>query len=147
MSSYKFTNRLSCVVLIDDDDINNYMNQFAIKSLNISDNIVILKNGREGLEFIQKYLKKHKAFPELIFVDINMPVMDGFEFLEEFHKINPLPEKPAFVVLTTSTDLRDISRLKDLGVKYFFNKPLTKEKLIELLKKEPKFFFRNEHEL
>jgi CheY-like chemotaxis protein len=136
MSASEFRKRLSCIVLIDDDNINNYINELTLKSLNISDNIVHLKNGREGLTFLQKYFEEHKDLPELIFVDINMPVLNGFEFIEAFNKINHTRKSPAFVVLTTSTDQRDIHRLKDLGIKYFFNKPLTKEKLIELLKRE-----------
>jgi CheY-like chemotaxis protein len=130
-----FTKPLKCVVLIDDDHINNYMNQHLLKSLNVSDDIVIQKNGHEGIQFIKKYLKKNDFFPELIFIDINMPVSDGFEFLEEFNKLNTSVQKPTFVVLTTSTDPRDIFRLRSLGIKYFFNKPLSKEKLSELMEK------------
>jgi CheY-like chemotaxis protein len=136
MSASEFKKRLSCIVLIDDDDINNYINQLTLQSFNISDHIVLLKNGREGLQFIQAYFEKNLVFPELIFVDINMPVLNGFEFLEAFDKINPSHFKPTFAVLTTSTDPRDIRRLKDLGIKYFFNKPLNKEKLTGLLKDE-----------
>jgi CheY-like chemotaxis protein len=136
MSAAEFKKRLSCIVLIDDDFINNYINELTIKSLSISDSIVLLKNGNEGIIFLQKYFEEHKDLPELIFVDINMPVLDGFEFLDKFNKINHTGKRPVFVMLTTSTDQRDIRRLKDLGIKYFFNKPLTKEKLQELLNKE-----------
>jgi response regulator RpfG family c-di-GMP phosphodiesterase len=140
MTSPEFIKSLHCVVLIDDDSINNFMNQQLLKSVVLLENIVILKNGQDGLDFIQKYFEENNTFPELIFVDINMPVFDGFEFLEKFHKTNKNRVAPTFVVLSTSTDSRDICRLRDLGIKYFFNKPFTREKLNQLIENESLFY-------
>jgi CheY-like chemotaxis protein len=122
------------VLLIDDDFVNNFLNKRIIENLGICDEIKILLNGEEAIHYIEWYcIQNGKKCPELIFLDLRMPVMDGFEFLKIFHKLKFKKDHVEMVVLTSSTDERDIDRIRSLGIKHYINKPLLKEKLMELI--------------
>lgn len=127
--------KFNCILLIDDDQVNNYLNERLIKQLNITNELRVTRNGQEGLEFIKNYCEEHDdECPELIFLDINMPVMDGFEFLEVFANL-PLKnkEKISLNILTSSTNNKDVATLSALGNFHFIQKPLTEEKLFNCL--------------
>lgn len=127
--------KLNCILLIDDDTINNFINERLIRKLNVSNEVKVTLNGEEGIDYIKHHCcQAGNNCPELILLDINMPVMDGFEFLEEFGKI-PFPNKDKIniTILTSSQNSKDISTLKALGNFNFINKPLTEEKLFNCL--------------
>ena len=84
--------KLNCVLLIDDDKGTNFINQMIIKKSGITDNIQTVLNGKEAIDFITnkgKFEKEDQVFPQpmLTLLDINMPVMDGWEFLEAYHNL------------------------------------------------------------
>jgi CheY-like chemotaxis protein len=124
------------VLLVDDDDISNYLTEVLIQKLNFSGDIEVYKNGEEALNYIRNCMFNHDTVkcPELVILDINMPVMDGFEFLEEFEKLqkNNNIDIPV-VMLTTSNYNNDIQKAKKYKVAGFVNKPLTEEKFLEIL--------------
>lgn len=128
--------KFNCVLLIDDDGITNFINHRLIKKLNITHSIESAINGNEALLFLREYaIKNNNKSPELILLDLNMPVLDGFEFLEEFQKLNfDNKEKVRILILTTSTHQKDIGRLVGNSNISYINKPLTEEKLIETFK-------------
>jgi CheY-like chemotaxis protein len=98
--------------------------------------IQIAVNGQDGLDIIKERIKNNKSCPALIFLDINMPVMDGFEFLERFRRLNfPDKEKAIIVMLTTSTHIEDMDRLRSFGNSELIDKPLNQEKLLAAIKK------------
>ena len=127
--------KLNCILLIDDDNINNYLNERLIKRLNVAHDVKVTFNGEEGLGFINHHCKtNNNCCPELILLDINMPVMDGFDFLREFEKLPIANRKNVNItILTSSSNSKDISTLKELGNFDFINKPLTEEKLFNCL--------------
>jgi CheY-like chemotaxis protein len=91
-------------------------------------------NGRQALETIQQEKAKDNINPMLILLDLNMPVMNGFEFLEAYQQYEEaLKRGVAIVILTTSLNPKDIERVKDKGVVEFLNKPLAQDKLKEVL--------------
>lgn len=131
--------KINCVLLVDDDHVINYLHKTAIEEAGVAEEIVIRNNGREGLKFIEEKFKENTC-PELVFVDIKMPVMDGFEFIDEYQKLSIDHERIRLVMLTTSSNPKDIARIKEKGVEEYMEKPLTEEKLTYLIRK----YFRGE---
>ncbi|MDQ3392884.1 MAG: response regulator [Bacteroidota bacterium] len=123
------------VLLVDDDDISNYLTEVLIQKLDFSGDIEVYKNGEEALNYIRDCIHRNDAVcPELVILDINMPVMDGFEFLEEFEKLQKENDKDIPVVmLTTSNYNNDIQKAQKYKVAGFVNKPLTEDKFLEIL--------------
>ncbi|MBX9853506.1 MAG: response regulator [Cytophagaceae bacterium] len=131
MSPYQY----NCVLLVDDDGVTNFINHRLIKKLNLTDCIQSAINGNEALRYIKDFISKNdQNCPELILLDINMPVLDGFEFLDEFQKLNiNNRDRVKIIMLTTSTHQKDVLKIaKDTKIGYI-NKPLTEEKLKECL--------------
>ena len=129
---------LACI--IDDDKIYVNLVRKIIEIKKLSKNLIIFKNGREALEYFQKNLSSisEDSLPEIIFLDLNMPVMDGWEFLNEFIKIkNELSKKIQLYVVSSSIDPRDLERAKSFNmVTDYLIKPIE-------LKKFEKIFTRN----
>lgn len=123
---YRFKN----VLLIDDDYISNFIADHLLNKFKVCKNITICRNGDEAMKFLQDT----DEFPELIFLDINMPVMDGFEFIEAFMKLNMDKNKTRIVIYTASYNEKDIELFKSIGFRDFIIKPLTEDKLNNLLK-------------
>lgn len=127
--------KLKSILLIDDDDITNYINSSILKRMGICNEIKIVKNGNEGLAYLNNFCKQNHCFPDLIIVDIFMPVMNGGEFLKELqNSCNFNDLKSMIVVLTNSSHPKDIKKMEELGISYILNKPLTKTKVTEILK-------------
>lgn len=123
---YKFKN----VLIVDDDYISNFIADHLLNKLKVCNTVSFSRNGDEALT----YLKETSEFPEMILLDINMPVMDGFEFIESFRKFNLDKRKTRIVIYTASFNKKDIEMLKSIGFNDFIIKPLTEEKLLHILK-------------
>lgn len=121
------------VLLIDDDEINNMLNARLIRKAGLSQSIDTALNGQEGLDYLESCVKED--FPDLIFLDIHMPVMDGFEFLEAYKKrFKSHHHTIILMMLTTSVLESDRNKALDsMLVKEFINKPLTSSKLEEII--------------
>jgi CheY-like chemotaxis protein len=117
--------KIEKILLIEDDSITNYLNEKIILDLDIAQEIVATINGRDALI----YLQETDVFPALIVLDISMPVLDGFNFLEEFKRLKFHKKKTTIVILTSSAELDDMIRLKYLGKYGYYNKPLTSQKM------------------
>jgi CheY-like chemotaxis protein len=125
--------RMKKVLLIDDDGINNFINERLFKKMDIVNHIEIRRNGKEAVDYLFELKDNNEECPELIVIDINMPEMNGYEFLEEFRNIELLNKSNARVVmLSTSTSQRDIEKLKGLNIG-LVRKPLSEEKIQELI--------------
>ncbi len=126
------------VMLLDDDDIDNFINMKMIEGCHFSENVQVHTSGKSALEFLQNLIRLGDAgknlFPSIIFLDLNMPVMDGFQFADEFEKFSDAFKKSTtFLVLTTSLNPDDeIKAKKYKRVIKFVNKPLTQELLASL---------------
>ncbi|MDB5262523.1 MAG: response regulator receiver protein [Adhaeribacter sp.] len=117
---------LDLIVLVDDDETTNHVNLRTLKRTNIAKDIRIFMNGEQALAFL-KSIEPSGLYPELIFLDIKMPIMDGFEFLEIYQDLNfhnTLPTQ--IMMLTSSASFYDLNRLEKYSVvKRHFPKPLT----------------------
>jgi len=127
--------KLNRVLLVDDDPTNNFLNERLLKRLDVADSIAVVGNGQEALAVLQQSgAEAQPAYPALILLDIQMPIMNGIEFLQAYQQL-PLAQRSAttVVVLTTSMDPRDLARLQELPAAACINKPLTPEKLEKVL--------------
>jgi CheY-like chemotaxis protein len=123
--------KLSSVLLVDDDSTNNFLNELLLKNLGVTDQLLVAENGTEALALLAR---EADAPPTLILLDVNMPGMNGIEFLEAYQQL-PAARRAATVVLvlTTSLAARDLGRLDELAIAGLVSKPLTKEKLAAIL--------------
>jgi CheY-like chemotaxis protein len=134
---------LQCILLIDDDDATNFVHEIIIEKAGIDTHVQVAKNGYEALKFLSKkgdYSNEIK-FPQpgIIFLDINMPRMNGWEFLEAY-KMLPDEQKGKIVIamLTTSLSLDDEKRANNYmgdDLREFLRKPLTVENLNDIVAK------------
>lgn len=123
------------LLLIDDDEITHLICESVIKKEHLAREITKLKNGKEGIDYFRKLLNTNELTPpELILLDLNMPIMNGWDFLEEFS--GELEEKfpdTKVCILTSSVDPFDFSHSKIYNnVIGFISKPLTEETVHEL---------------
>jgi CheY-like chemotaxis protein len=127
----KLKKKLSCILLIDDDYDDNVFHKIIIQKMDIAETIDEANDGVEALE----HLKARSAPPELIFLDINMPRMNGWEFLERY-KDMPAKQKAKTVImmLSTSANPDEIKKAQQIEeVSGFKTKPLSKEMLTEIM--------------
>lgn len=125
------TKKLNCVMLIDDDADDNFFHQIVLRETNITDNIQVVTSGFEAL----KYLTSESVIPDLIFLDINMPKMNGWEFLQEYNKLNIAQKaKIIIIMLTTSLNPADEAKANNINdVVAFKSKPLTADALEDIV--------------
>ena len=125
------------ILLVDDDKIFNFLSEKTIGSLGLANEIHFALNGKEALEMLAMYKYGEMQRPDIIFLDLNMPIMNGYEFIEAFAAMD-LPDKHliTIVILTSSADPRDLDMAKEMGIKYYFNKPLSKEEIKQMIVQE-----------
>jgi CheY-like chemotaxis protein len=128
-------NKIACTLLVDDDETTNMVNQMLLEDLDITGDLLIARNGKEALDLIQQHHQAKGCYPDLILLDINMPVMDGFEFLSAFEQLE-MEDKNAItiVMLTTSMNPEDVKKAQKAYIKGFLNKPLSEQDLKDVLK-------------
>lgn len=126
--------KLHCILLVEDNFMTNLFNEKMLENLCIADSIVTAEDGVEALKYLERSLKNN-TYPELILVDIFMPKMSGWMFLEKFNKLKfPTGKKPGVVVLTHSHESGNYDQALAIpGVIGFLNKPLTESDIMELL--------------
>jgi CheY-like chemotaxis protein len=125
------------VLLIDDDVVVNKVNKYLIESTGVFDVIESKTAPQEAIEYINDLLDKNQKIPGLIIVDISMPEIDGFEFidlLDELFEEKEFEEMPVFLILSSSNFKRDFEQFdKTPAVKKFLSKPLEKEEFEKVL--------------
>lgn len=129
--------KFSAIMLIDDNEIDNLINQKMLEASNMADTIFMHSSAKGALEFLrnmEKISNDGKGLPEVIFLDIDMPLMDGFQFLDEFDKMSDyIKAHASIIMLTSSINPQDLSKAKKSSyVKKYINKPLTQEALEKL---------------
>ena len=125
------------VMLIDDNEIDNLINQKMIEAASIAENIYTHTGAKSAIEFLRNMEKLEvadKVLPDVIFLDIDMPLMDGFQFLDEFEKLSNVAKKKCkIVMLTSSINPQDFNRSKKYeNVRLYLNKPLSHDSIVKL---------------
>ena len=132
--------KLNCILLIDDDIDDNEFHKIIITQTGVCNHIRTAEDGIKALEYIQKSanpeLQDNYPKPDLIFLDINMPRMNGFEFLEAYQQLDEeLRAAIVICMLTTSLNPKDKKRALEIpGIINFKPKPLTAQMLTEIVK-------------
>jgi len=121
-------------MVIDDDEATNFFNQMIVEKSGCTDHIMVVQSGEAALDYLAN---TDLPTPSLIFLDINMPAMNGWEFLDKYRNLSKEQKAGIVVVmLTTSLFPEDILKAKAMPeISSFENKPLTAEKLDKVLKK------------
>jgi len=124
------------ILLVDDDEINNFISIKLIKKAISNANITACLNGRFAIDELTRIQKADpEALPDFILLDINMPIMNGWEFLDEYKRLNIDPlGKSKIYIISSSVFSNDISKARSYPlVKNFVSKPLSVEKIVEML--------------
>ncbi|MEM9023392.1 MAG: response regulator [Bacteroidota bacterium] len=114
-------------MIIDDDDVNNFICQKIIEKSKFADHVIACTSASEGLDFIDSAMAGEHLLPDLILLDLNMPVMSGWDFLEEFRKkAAAIQQQIVIIVLSSSVYHEDINRAKAYPeVADYNSKPIT----------------------
>lgn len=130
--------KAGCLLLIDDNEVDNMINLRLIEKLDFAEKIYTFTSGKGALEFF-KNVDRIEGYPEefipnIIFLDINMPIMNGFSFIKALNKLSPqITEGLRVVLLTQSDSPQDIKQAKEYEkVIDYVVKPLNEEKLKQL---------------
>ncbi|HWI90313.1 MAG TPA: response regulator [Flavisolibacter sp.] len=132
-------NKLNCVLLVDDDEPTNFLNKMVLEDIGCAETITVADSGQHALDYLAKAEgpNGNPSSPDLIFLDINMPAMNGWEFLDRYSALEKQQKANVVIVmLTTSLNPDDRSKASSLpDVSGFETKPLTPEKLQSILEK------------
>ena len=128
---------LKTLTIVDDDDIFVFLTTKIIEQTNLVDLIKGFENGLDAINFLKENKNNVDALPDIILLDLNMPIMNGWQFLEEYNKLNPtIGKKITIYICSSSISPDDITRAKTISeVSDYIIKPITKDKLIDLIKK------------
>ena len=125
---------INCIMLIDDNPDDNFFHERVIRNNNFSNCVISKESGLEALEYLKLNTEKDANKIDIIFLDINMPGMNGWEFLEEYNKLEKdLQSGIVIVMLTTSDSPEDKLKAMKWGfASDFKTKPLTRQMMFEI---------------
>jgi CheY-like chemotaxis protein len=128
-------NKIELACIIEDNPISVFWMETIMNDVNFCDGLLIYNNGREAIDALKPMIASGVKLPEIIFLDLNMPVMDGWEFLDEFTMI-PTQEIITVYIVTSSIDPEDRKRAGEYEkVSNFIVKPVKAAQLKEILDK------------
>ncbi len=133
--------KVNCILLVDDDPTTNFLNEELIKDNQVANFVHVAWNGKEALDYLDRRgkfsfkIKKDSPRPNIIFLDINMPIMDGFEFLEKYKELPKSKRAEVVIVfLTTSDSILDKDKVVSEKIVFkYIEKPLRKQNLNQVI--------------
>jgi CheY-like chemotaxis protein len=134
--------KLNCILLIDDDEPTNFLNKMTVEQADCAHHVQVVQSGQEALDYLTssgKYNASAEGYPrpDLIFLDINMPAMDGWEFLDRYTLL-PQEQKGEIIMIMLTTSLNPDDQVRTMqmpGIAGFENKPLMQPNLESILYK------------
>lgn len=128
------TKTIDLVMLVDDNDTDNFISKRIIEITKFARRVEVKGSGKAALDYLRENQDNSDNLPSLIFLDINMPIVDGFVFLYEFEKFNEtVRNKCKVIILSSSDNKRDIDKIVNNNhVIKFITKPLTEVALDEI---------------
>ncbi|WP_024768514.1 response regulator [Aquimarina macrocephali] len=134
------SHKIGLACIIDDDNMYVNLVKRIVEAKNLCKNLMVFQNGKDALNYFEAILTNlnKRTIPEIIFLDLNMPVMDGWEFLDNFTKIkNKLGKTITLYIVSSSINPVDIERAKSINtVKDYLIKPVTIEDLETIFLKQ-----------
>lgn len=126
--------KIDSVMLVDDNDTDNFISKRIIEITGFSSNVIVKNSGKLALQYLEQNQNNPASLPDVIFLDINMPIVDGFVFLFEFDLFaDVVKNKCKIVILSSSNNKKDIAKIVDNShVIKFVTKPLTEKALEEV---------------
>ncbi len=105
---------LEILCVVDDDKIFTYLLKRLIEKAKIAREIIFFENGREALDYLASHKEDALKLPQLILLDINMPILDGWQFLNEYGKLKPdVPQPISICMMSSSSEMEDYDRAMD----------------------------------
>ena len=126
--------KIDYACVIDDDEIFLYWTTKIMQEINFCGETLIYRNGQEALNGLTAMVKKEGKLPQILLLDINMPLMDGWGFLKQFeHLIKKVETKVLIYIVTSSVDLADLIKAKEFSIVHnYILKPLSVDNLMEI---------------
>jgi len=127
---------IELVMLVDDNDTDNFISKRIIEITEFAKEVIIKNSGKSALDYLENNKENKDKLPNIIFLDINMPIVDGFVFLYEFERFPAIiKNKCKVIILSSSDNKRDIDKIVNNNhVVKFVTKPLTEAALQEVKK-------------
>ncbi|WP_373519312.1 response regulator [Pricia sp.] len=126
------------ILIIDDDIVSQFALRYTIQQANIDCEILVCDGAQEGLGILSNLHKAGKDLPDFIFLDLDMPDLDGWDFLDRYRNINGTAKRPKIFILSAFTSSLDRERAKEHSmVEGFFDKPLSRNSVSRILKSRP----------
>ncbi len=120
--------------IIDDDEVYIYAIKRLIKIQNLCDEVLVFTDGKQAVDYLEEHQNDGTQMPEVIMIDVNMPVLDGWGFIEAFQKMDlESTRNTKLFMISSSIDPRDVKKAKEIPliIKYIF-KPITFDELKEV---------------
>ena len=129
---------IECIILIDDNPHDNFFHKIVIEDSGCCQRVIVFESALDALTFFTNEYEAERAnssLPWVVFLDINMPLMNGFEFLEEYKKLSVASQADLLIMMLTTSSLSDEKdKAHGLGVNKLYNKPLEQKHLDEILR-------------
>jgi CheY-like chemotaxis protein len=128
--------KINTLCLIDDDSVYQFLTTKVISETKLVDLVKVFSNGLEAIDFFKSVEDEREKLPDVILLDLTMPIMDGWDFLEEYVKLQPtFKKKITLYIVSSSIAPSDMIRARSIGaVSDFIVKPITKDKFLSILK-------------
>lgn len=127
--------KIDTFCIIDDDDIYQFTTSLLLKKTDLVNKIIVFSNGLKAINFLKDEIGNKENIPDILFLDVNMPVMDGWEFLEEYLLIKPmLPKTVVIYMVSSSVDERDVLKAKSISaLSGYMVKPISSQNIMEVI--------------
>ncbi len=128
---------MKSVLIVDDNEIDTLIHRKVLERIQHVRQVHSAKNGHAAIALLNAYSEQSKPLPDIILLDLNMPIMNGFAFIDKFQELElPGKENVIIVVVTSSNSSADLRAVKEKGVNLYLLKPLTEESFLKALEME-----------